>query len=94
MGTTKFISLLVVALGAIEGATHLVATFIDAPTLRSLLVAVVTAVITGVFGVSIARIQTQADRRQHKRLDELEHRLNDVAGAVGANKRDTDPPEE
>lgn len=60
-------------------------------TVRILVVAVVSACITGAFGIVIARIQRDADRVQHQRLDVIEHRVNDVAGAVGANRRAEDP---
>lgn len=67
------------------------ASLIDVPFLHALILVVVSAVVTGIFGIVIAMIQAKADERQHRRLDYVESRLEDVAGSVGANKRASDP---
>lgn len=70
------------------GAT---AALLDVAFIRALVLVVVSAAVTGTFGVVIARIQSRADERQHRRLDYLESRVNDVAGVVGASRRNSDP---
>lgn len=79
-----FIAIKSVALGVL-------AALIDVAFIKALLLVVASATITGVFGVIVARIQAKADERLHTRLDYLEQRANDIGGAVGANKRSTDP---
>lgn len=77
--------------GVVNGAAHYVAdTFITTDFLRALIVAVVSGAVAGGFGLAVAYIQRQDNRETHDRLDKLEGRSKDIAGAVGANKRESD----
>lgn len=71
-------------------AHYAVDQLVDTTFVRSLIIAVVTGAVAGAFAIVAAKIQAQSDRETHSRLDALEQRAKDVAGAVGANKRDTD----
>lgn len=85
-------SLLAAVFGLANGLIHIAAdALLDETTLRALVIALATATMTGVFGVAIALIQRNSDRQTHDRLEALERRGADIAGAVGANRRDTDP---
>lgn len=78
--------------GIANGVVHYaVDRVFDDTTIRALIIAGTTGVIAGGFGLLIAKVQAQADARQHERLDYIERRLDDVAGSVGANKRSGDP---
>jgi len=72
-------------------AIGITAALLDVTFLRALILVLVSAIVTGMFALVVAHIQSKADVRQHQRLDYLESRLDDVAGSVGANKRSTDP---
>jgi hypothetical protein len=74
-------------------AMGIVATLLNVEFARALILVLVSAVITGLFGVIVAMIQSQADRRVHDRLDNLEASSKDIRGKVGADRRETDPHE-
>lgn len=61
---------------------------------RALILVLVSATITGAFGVVVALIQSKENSRLNDRLDRLEHtgqqivqKSEDIKGAVGADKR-------
>lgn len=85
-------SLLAAIFGVTNGLVHVAAdALIDKTTVRALIIAVITATITGIFGLAIALVQRKSDDRIHDRLDTMEERQRAMLGAVGANKRSTDP---
>lgn len=59
--------------GIVNGAGHYFAdAFFDSIFLRSVLIAVVSGVIAGIFGLAIAKVQSDASDRINERIDKLE----------------------
>lgn len=58
---------------------------------KQVLIVAVSAVLSGAFGLIIAIVASRDSKATHRRLDALEARSEDVAGAVGAAKRRSDP---
>lgn len=67
------------------------AALIDVAFVKAAILVVLSAVVTGVFGLVVALIQDRADRRVHARLDALEAKATDTQRKVGADRRQTDP---
>lgn len=76
----------IVGLAVANGLVHYaVDALLDPVTLRALVIAVTTGIITGVFGIVIARIQRDSQRETHERLEALEQRATQVVEAVDAS---------
>ena len=70
-------------MGVVVGAVNL-------PFAQQVILVMVSAVMSGVFALLVAYLQIRANRDTHARLEALEERQKDVAGAVGVRKRRTD----
>lgn len=66
------------------------AVLLDINFWRAVIIAVVSAVITGAFLLLVAIVQDKREQRFERRLDVLEQHSRDIAGATGATKRATD----
>lgn len=63
---------------------------VDLNFVKSLVLVIVSALVTGAFAVLVAKMQIRAQVKVHERIDQLETRQRDIAGAVGVAKRVTD----
>ena len=76
----------------VKGVTlAIAATLLNVGFWRALVLLVISATITGLFALLVAREQSRENRQLHDRLDRLEQTGHDIAGKVGADKRKTDP---
>lgn len=71
-------------------AMSIVATVLNVDFYRALILVLVSAVTTGIFGAVIAIIQSKESHRVHERLDQLEITSQDIKGAVEIEPRNSD----
>ena len=72
-------------MGLLVGATTLAFT-------QQIILVAISATLTGVFALVVARYTAHENRRLHDRLDTLEQQTKDIAAHTETDRRETDPP--
>ena len=67
-----------------------VAVLLDVQTWRAIVIAIISASVTGAFAVLVAHMQDRRTREVQEQLDDMRSQMRDIAGATGADKRATD----